>query len=56
MKINYAPNTIFIVGPIQRSVMLIQNSKGQSLNEKGISKGIEYHCKKCKEIKLSILN
>lgn len=55
-KINYAPDTIFIIGTIGSSIMLIQNSKSTQKHKASLSDGIENHCQKCKEIKLAILN
>jgi hypothetical protein len=56
IKIEYAPNTIYIVGPKERSVMIIQNSKGESLAKQNDAKGLIDHCNKCCERMLAILN
>lgn len=56
VKIDYAPDTIYIVGTKEKSVMIIQNSKGESLAKQNDAKGLIEHCDKCRERMLAILN
>jgi hypothetical protein len=56
IKINYAPNTIQIIGEIGKQFILIQNSKETNFTLRNSTEGIKEHCKKCKEQILSILN
>lgn len=56
IKIEYAPDTVFIIGPKENSFMVILNSKGLSMALQDSANNIENHCQKCKEKKLAILN
>ncbi len=56
VRINYAPNTIFIVGDMGNAELKIVNSKGTLKNKYGVLDGATSHCQKCKERILAILN
>ncbi len=58
-KIDYAPNTVWIVEQENKveSKLCILNSKASDMNAyTQYHKGIQTHCKKCKERLQAILN